>query len=282
MKLSDIPNRDPQPTPWLEGEKIPWDDPDFSRRMLKEHLSQDHDAASRRFPRIDGQVAWIHKEVLHEKPSRVLDLGCGPGLYASRLAKLGHACAGIDFSPASIEYARSTASNEKLNCTYFQGDIRRSGFGSNYDLVMFIYGELNVFRIEDAALILGKACLSLAPGGTLLLEVHTYDTVLRMGGEAASWYSSQEGLFSDQPHLVLTDNLWHKKQQAAVNRYYVIDADKAGVTRYSSTTQAYTEEQYRKLLENAGFRKIEWVPSLTGDSGELDKDFHVIRAGSPA
>ena len=28
-----------------QGVKIPWDDPDFSRRMLENHLSQGHDWA---------------------------------------------------------------------------------------------------------------------------------------------------------------------------------------------------------------------------------------------
>lgn len=280
MKLTDIPNRNPTPTPWLEGEKIPWDDLDFSRRMLLEHLSQDHDAASRRILRIDQQVSWIHSEVLQEKPSRVLDLGCGPGLYAARLAKLGHACAGIDFSPASIEYARLAASKDKLNCTYFLGDLRRAGFGSGYDLVMFIYGELNVFRTEDAALILNKAHHSLAPGGQILLEVHTLDTVRQIGSDPAGWYSSQCGLFCDQPHILLTDNFWHEQQQAAVNRYFVIEAENGNVTRYSSTTQGYSEDQYRSLLENAGFKQIEIIPSLTGYKGEFDRNFLVVRAAA--
>ena len=88
--------------------KIPWDDPDFSRRMLREHLSQEHDAASRRTPQIDQGVAWIHATVLHGQPSSILDLGCGPGFYTHRFVNLGHTCVGIDFGPASIEYARRT------------------------------------------------------------------------------------------------------------------------------------------------------------------------------
>ena len=48
MKLSDITSRTSAPVPWSEGDNIPWDDPDFSERMLKEHLSQEHDLASRR------------------------------------------------------------------------------------------------------------------------------------------------------------------------------------------------------------------------------------------
>ena len=97
MSLLEVAGRQPVGEPWVEGEKIPWHDPDFSERMLAEHLSQSHDAASRRFDRIDRHVAWIHRELLEGVPTRVLDLGCGPGLYTSRLARLEHECVGIDF-----------------------------------------------------------------------------------------------------------------------------------------------------------------------------------------
>ena len=53
MELSKIIARTIPPKPWIEGEKIPWNDPEFSKRMLKEHLSQNHDAASRRFEIIE-------------------------------------------------------------------------------------------------------------------------------------------------------------------------------------------------------------------------------------
>lgn len=33
--------------------KIPWDEPAFSQRMLENHLSQDHDWASRRRKQLD-------------------------------------------------------------------------------------------------------------------------------------------------------------------------------------------------------------------------------------
>jgi 2-polyprenyl-3-methyl-5-hydroxy-6-metoxy-1,4-benzoquinol methylase len=81
---------------WRDVTRLPWHDEAFSRRMLREHLSQAHDGASRRFATIDRQVAWIHDQVLRRRPSRVLDLECGPGLYTERLAALGHACTGID------------------------------------------------------------------------------------------------------------------------------------------------------------------------------------------
>ena len=103
MELDGILSRRLPPEPWSEGDNIPWSEPGFSRRMLREHLTQSHDLASRRREKIDAHVEWIHREVLAGSPARILDLACGPGLYASRLARLGHRCVGIDFSPASID-----------------------------------------------------------------------------------------------------------------------------------------------------------------------------------
>ncbi len=112
--------------------------------MLKEHLSQEHDAASRRFEIIDGNVGWIHRQILAGKPSKILDLGCGPGLYCSRLAALGHRSWGVDFSPASIDFAKKDAEQKNQACQYTLGDIRQVDFGQGYDLVMLIFGEFNV------------------------------------------------------------------------------------------------------------------------------------------
>jgi SAM-dependent methyltransferase len=162
MNLIDIIHRQAFPAPWSEGEKIPWNEPGFSQRMLLEHLSQDHDAASRRIETVERHVAWIHQSILSDQPTKILDLGCGPGLYSSRLAKLGHACVGIDFSPASIAYAQECAQVDKLQCIYDQQDIRVADYGQGYGLVMLIFGELNVFRPTDARFILEKAHRALA------------------------------------------------------------------------------------------------------------------------
>jgi hypothetical protein len=37
------------------------------------------------------------------------------------------------------------------------------------------------------------------------------------------------------------------------------------VTRYASSAQAYTDEEYRSLLDECGFEEITFFPSLTGE-----------------
>jgi SAM-dependent methyltransferase len=264
VNLIDLIKRQPEPKPWAEGEKIPWDDPGFSERMLQEHLTDRHDAASRRASIIDRHVNWIHTEVLQQKPSHVLDLGCGPGLYTSRLAQHGHECFGIDFGPASIDYAQGQAQKHGLSCQYHLGDIRQVDYGERFDLVMLIFGEFNVFHPDDAALILHKSRNALRPGGQLLLEVHTFDAVERIGTASSNWRTVESGLFSPKPHLLLQESFWDDDQRAATTRYYVVDAETATVDRYAASVQAYTDDDYQSLITSAGFASPRTVPSLSG------------------
>ncbi len=278
MGLIDIVRRTRVPEPWTEGENIPWSDPEFSERMLREHLSQEHDGASRRFETIDRHVAWIHHDLLGGRPTKILDLACGPGLYTSRLADLGHTCVGIDYSPASIRYARDTARRERHRCTYLQSDIRVVDFGKGFGLAMLLYGELNVFRPREAAEILSQAQRALLPGGLLVLEPHTYSAVHKIGERDAVWNSRKKGLFADEPYLYLEENFWDEDRRAATTRYYIVDVATARVIRYAQSFQAYPDEEYEALLAAHGFENVRFYPSLTGDPEAKRGDLMVIVA----
>lgn len=278
MLLADLVARSQPPAPWAEGDNIPWNEPAFSARMLREHLSQDHDAASRRSTVIDRHVEWIHDRLLGRRPAAILDLGCGPGLYSGRLARRGHTCVGIDFSPASIDYARAAAAAEGLSCRYELADLRAAEFGSGYDLAMCLYGEVNVFRPAHAAELLSKARAALAPGGQLVLEAHTAAEIERIGTQPPRWYTAAQGLFGDEPHLVLLEYFWHAPERAATIRYFVVDLASAGLTRYAQSMQAYDDAGYRDLLASCGFGDVAFAPALTGADESEQPGLYVITA----
>jgi len=272
VSILELIGREAVPKPWAEGDNIPWSEAGFSERMLKEHLSQAHDMASRRFEVIDGHIEWIHRELLESKRCKILDLGCGPGFYSSRLAKLGHECVGIDYSPASIGYAAEQARKEKLSCEFLHEDIRKAEFGAGFDLVMLIYGEFNVFRPVEVKTILQNANHAMAEDGVLLLEPHSLDVVKSIGEQASGWYSAKSGLFSDKQHICLDESFWDDKSSTATKRYFIIDASTGDVSRYGTTYQGYTQEQYRSLVRECGFDTIEFYPSLGADKGECPGD----------
>ena len=278
-KLLDIVNRRPTPAPWTEGDNIPWDDPGFSERMLAEHLNQEHDLASRRSATIDAHVDWIFSTVLDGRPGRLLDLGCGPGLYANRLAARGCECTGMDFSPASIRHAKATAAADDLPCRFVLADLREEAFGAGFDLVMMIYGQFNVFPRQRGMEILRKAHAALAPGGRLLLELQSAAQIQKDGEGGPSWYSAPSGLFSDAPHIVLQENFWHEEAAASTNRFMVIDAETGAVKSYALSNEAYTEQEVVDALRAAGFGGVQRFPSLTGIPVSGGPDLPVVVAG---
>jgi len=195
---------------------------------------------------------------------KILDLGCGPGLYAHRLARLGHQCDGIDFGPASIRYARQVSESEGLRCRFVCSDVRHANFETGYGLVMMIYGQFNVFRRTDARNLLQRSHCALASGGRLLLEVQTEELLRSAGNAAPTWYISDTNVFSDRSHLVLNERFWDDQSRCSTERWHIVDLESGAVTRHTLSCEAYSIEELSSLLSDAGFHCVEGFPILKG------------------
>lgn len=259
--------------PWQGVSKIPWADPEFSRRMLEQHLDQEHPGASRTFETIDRHVEWIETALLEGRPNaKILDLCCGPGLYCVRLAARGHRCRGIDFSPASIEHAKKLTAEQGRDVSFELGDVLEAPLGDGYDLVMITYGELNTFSPDHARKLVRRVAGALAPGGVFAVEIHKRDDVRRVGEAIPIWHSAESGLFGDAPYICLRENYWFEDASAAVSRYFVIDVATGQVTTYQNTLQAYADESYEELMKEAGVGELRRADALSGnpeDAGGL-------------
>ncbi len=266
--ILNIVERVVPPTPWTEGDNIPWNDPAFSERMLLEHLNQDHDLASRKAEKVTSHAGWIFESLLQSRTARILDLACGPGLYTCDLAARGCECVGVDFSPASIRHAKETAAARGLNCEHHLADIRDGDWGEGFDLAMLIYGQINVFKPSQARKIIDNTFRSLKPGGIVLLEPQTFAQVHAKGGATSSWYTAGSGLFSDVPHLILQEGFWDDEARTRTERFHAIDASTGKTSSYAMPTVAYRAQELLAMLRGVGFENIRTFPSLTGEVTE--------------
>lgn len=53
---------------------------------------------------------------------RLTDFGCGPGLYANRMAEAGASVTGIDISPVSIAHAKGQAKLKGQDIEYIEAN----------------------------------------------------------------------------------------------------------------------------------------------------------------
>jgi SAM-dependent methyltransferase len=195
-------------------------------------------------------------------------LGCGPGFYLHRLAMLGHRCHGIDFGPASIEYAQQHNPDES-RCEFILGDIRQVPFRGPYHLAMILYGELNVFSPAEALAILQKVEASLTSQGRLIIEVQTPEAVERMGRSGPSEQHCESGLFSDRPHRCYTQYQWLPEQKLAIQTFSVTEATDGQVRQYRSTTKAWPDGELIELLAGAGLHEVVRCDEWPGNTDAL-------------
>jgi 2-polyprenyl-6-hydroxyphenyl methylase / 3-demethylubiquinone-9 3-methyltransferase len=94
-----------------------------------------------------------------------LDVGCGAGLLAEPLARLGAKVTGVDASPELIAVARDHAKSLSLDIDYRAGDVQL--LDGQFDLVTAM--EV-IEHVADPAAFVGALAKRLAPDGLLILS----------------------------------------------------------------------------------------------------------------
>lgn len=268
-----IYRRPERPVAWESGGNLPWNEPDFSRRMLREHLDQSHGAASRTAHERTLQLDWLWQKLAVEPGMRLLDLTCGPGLYAVEFARRGLSVTGIDFSPASIDYARTLAEQEGVadRCVFIEQDVREADFAAGrFDAALFLYGQLGVFRQEEAQTLLARTAQALKPGGWLAVELLDQERIDKK--ESTWWYTDDSGLWGDAPFLHLGERFWDSEQTLSIERFTVVHLETGHLDEVILCDQSYAIETMTRLMQQAGFASVTVYPAWDGvplyDAGE--------------
>lgn len=240
------------PEPFADGRQIPWNDPAFSRRMLAFHLDESHELASRRAHKRQRIVDELIAVTGLMPGDRVLDLGCGPGLYCQLLAHKGMQVEGWDYAPAAIEHARHQAQAAGLEIGYVRDDYRNLDVVERFDLVTLIYGDFNVFSRSDAQALLRQIHRALRPGGYFFTDVTT--PAAHPAQEVKRHFSYQSaGLWSDAPYLELYEAHPVRPDGLRWERYVIIEAPTGRARVYTTWSQEYTVERITDLVESSGF-----------------------------
>ncbi len=260
--LWQIYNRPDRPLPFAYGGNLPWDEPEFSARMLREHLTQDHGAASRKSGEITQQIEWIYKKLGLAPSDHLLDVTCGPGLYAVQFAQKGIRVTGTDFGPAALEYARGLVQTQNVTdlVKIIDTDVRTWEYPrATYDGAMLIYGQLAVMSPDEAQTVLNGIYQSLKPGSKLVVELLNQDRADKK--DSTWWYTDEKRLWGDAPFLLLGERKWYPDELLSMERYYTVHLETGEIDEVILCDQTYSVDTVKSMMHQAGFSDVAIYPA---------------------
>lgn len=119
----------------------------------------------------DGVCAHFSRDRRAPRPLaglRLLDVGCGGGLVAEPMTRLGAAVTGIDASATNIEVARLHAAGAGLSIDYRAGTVEglAEAGEAGFDIVLNLEA---VEHVADVDLFLQSSAALLKPGGMMIV-----------------------------------------------------------------------------------------------------------------
>lgn len=249
-----------------------YDDVDFSKLMLNEHLDDSSFGASRARYFIKREARFLDMLLRDLGVFTILDVGCGPGFYTEEFNQLGYRCDGIDMSPSVIEYAKNHIPNSEFFCC----KIQELQIDKRYDSALLLFGLLN--EIEDADALISSVACKVKEGGYIVLEVmrpEFYDGL--MDNALNVTQRTKPSCFSQNPHIRITKRFVVEERKCLVNRNLVFE-NNGNVSLKESHFFGYDNEEMKKLLEKHGFMDVQCTKGIDEGLYEYESFYHYIIA----
>lgn len=252
MKIADIISQSEKPELYAKGTSFMWTDEHISKQLLDVHLNVDIDLASRKKPTIEKTANWILETQKEKGKLNILDLGCGPGLYAEMFAEKGHSVTGVDISKNSIDYARKSAKDKKLNINYNNSDYLKINIEPDkYDLIVLIYTDLGVLIPGERENLLKMIYCALKKGGTFIFDV-LKDKDIENKVSPKIWEANKSGFWKDSPYLSLSESFLYQEEKVILFQHSIIDTND-NIETYRFWTHFFSERDLCKMLEPHNF-----------------------------
>ena len=256
-------NRRPEPFAFYTASDL-WTDEHTSKQMLALHLNKEIDVSSRNATFIDRSVEWIVSHFNVGAGSRIADFGCGPGLYATRLAKKKADVTGIDFSRRSIQYARESAAREGLSIRYVNQDYLEYETDERFHLILMIMCDFCALSPAQRKMMLSKFHGMLEPGGSVLLDVYSLTAFEQREEETMYEANLLNGFWSSKKYYGFLNTYKYEKEMVVLDKYTLIEA--ARTRTVYNWLQYFSPETLEREFKECGFAVEKLYSDVAGST----------------
>lgn len=265
MNIEVIQKLANKPELYEKGSSIMWTDPYISKQLLELHINPANDVASRSKVKIEH----VSERILEwsGKPNmKILDLGCGPGLYAECLAQKGHSVTGVDFSETSIQYAVEQARKKHLDIEYITTDYLELDFDNQFDVVIMIYLDFCALLPEESSKLLDIIHGALKKGGLFICDIVNEKNIDKKT-ISQSWEIQKNGFWKQTPYIALT-NGYHFPEAKVLANHHIVMGEDDSVETYIFWSHYYEKDDFISILESKGFSNIKNLESVLPESSD--------------
>ena len=193
---------------------------------------------------------------------KIADFGCGPGLYATRLAKRGANVTGIDFSKRSIDYAKDVAAREQLNISYVNQNYLEFETEDRFDLVLMIMCDFCALSPTQRKGLLRKFHEILKPSGSVLLDVYSLNAFDQKEQVSTYEHRQLDGFWSKEDYYGFLNTFKYEEEKVILDKYTIIE--KARTWTVYNWLQYFSPDALREEFEVNGFKIEEFYSDVAG------------------
>jgi ubiquinone/menaquinone biosynthesis C-methylase UbiE len=212
----------------------------------------------------DAEAETIWRLLDLEPGMEILDLACGHGRIANRLARRGARVTGLDATPLFLERADRDAAERGVEVDYVFGDMRSPPWPEHrFERVISWFTSFGYFDDIDNQKVLSETHRVLRPGGRLLIENNNLVELLPRWLPAV--VVEREGDF-----LIDRSTFEPATGRAVTERTCVRDGQ---VRRFTFSVRMFIAVELKGWLLAAGFDSVDQVDqegaALAGGSGRM-------------
>ncbi|MEJ8776406.1 class I SAM-dependent DNA methyltransferase [Pseudogracilibacillus sp. ICA-222130] len=194
------------------------------------------------------------------KTKNIVDLGCGTGEIAIRLANSGFHITGVDISSDMLTVAQAKAMQQGVHIPWIHQDMTNLEGFSNTDLFISYCDVMNyITNIDEVTTVCQRVYEHLQEDGAFIFDIHALPYV--------------EKMLVDQTFADVTDELayiWFcesGEEIGAMTHYLTIFEKQVDGTYHRfdeiHEEKTYNIETYANVLHNIGFRKIKFYADFS-------------------